>query len=328
MNAYTENQESATSNVMESSPVAQALVEFLDRMKNEDGQDKWTGTVKMLLVELQKYETYKSAKKAPKAANVLSGHLRRISPSLRIQGIEIVEGRKTEKGKEITIKRIHPDDNPDDKHQTDDTDRQNDGYRQDDRQENDQPVAPADTTNREFPDDPDDKKADDSSFYPPLDFEKREEKEEKKGRPDNYGKTSSGSSGSSAIPPKAANRNARMTHWDYRKTEEGAQELGKEEVNRDPRDSQPQNTANADDILLEQDNQETKDTSQLDYEAACQLLNELQEAGATIEWLPDGKRMLHAPPNTKWQQPDWANRIDQFDTELRDILEVRQCVDG
>ncbi len=64
------------------------------------------------------------------------------------------------------------------------------------------------------------------------------------------------------------------------------------------------------------------DTCTSNYDAACQLMAELKEAGAEIEWLPDGKRKLHAPPNTKWQQLEWMKRIPALDTELRDLCGV------
>jgi hypothetical protein len=107
-------------------------------------------------------------------------------------------------------------------------------------------------------------------------------------------------------PPKDANRNAPMTPWDYGQVEEDAAELVQESTaayTPPPAD----------------DNDEDRT---LDYDSACELINELCEHYASIEWLPDGKRLLHAPPSTKWLQDEWRKRIVLLDKELRDIYGV------
>jgi putative DNA primase/helicase len=57
----------------------------------------------------------------------------------------------------------------------------------------------------------------------------------------------------------------------------------------------------------------------LDYDAACQLIVELEESGAALEWLSDGRRILHAPKNTQWQREDWRKRIKALDRELKEM---------
>jgi phage/plasmid primase, P4 family, C-terminal domain len=55
------------------------------------------------------------------------------------------------------------------------------------------------------------------------------------------------------------------------------------------------------------------------YERACELLFELEQAGASIEYLPDGKRTLHASNSTPEQKAGWRERIVILDAALRDV---------
>lgn len=98
MTAYRENQDNSSSIIVESSPVAKAIMQF---MKNHT--DGWDGYIADLHEELKKYEVYEKAKYAPKAPNKLSGQLRRIAPSLRIQGIDIRLAGHEKKGSRVSL---------------------------------------------------------------------------------------------------------------------------------------------------------------------------------------------------------------------------------
>lgn len=199
MEAYTDNQASSTSIVMESSPVARAIVQFMNNHK-----DGWTGRVSDLHNALLEYEIYKDAKTAPKAPNKLSGHLRRIRSAVRVQGIDIQEARKTEKGSMVTLKWINPDDNltikrnPDDSIVIpDDKNRGSSGLFE-------QGMMLAEANMGENPDDPDDTLPSPSAFYPPLEEEEEREKERENERADEAGILSSVSSVSTSarlLPP-------------------------------------------------------------------------------------------------------------------------------
>jgi hypothetical protein len=115
MDIYAENQASATSIVMEASPVAKAIVQFMDSNKRLTGKDEWKGLVKDLHIELTKYDVYKDNKTAPKSANKLSGQIKRIKSSLYIQGIDIELKPRTGAGVPVTLRMI-PGSDHDDKH--------------------------------------------------------------------------------------------------------------------------------------------------------------------------------------------------------------------
>ena len=115
MDIYTENQEDATSIVMESSPVAKAIVQFMDSNKRLTGKDEWKGLVSELHTELMKYDVYKDSKTSPKLANKLSGQLTRIQSSLYIPGIDIELKKRTGAGVPVIL-RIIPVSDHDDKH--------------------------------------------------------------------------------------------------------------------------------------------------------------------------------------------------------------------
>ena len=106
MDIYIENQDSASSIIMESSPVAKAIVQFMDSHKRLTGKDEWEGLVSELHLELSKYDVYSQAKTAPKGANKLGGHLKRIIASMRVQGINIHQPRRTATGSIVKISRI------------------------------------------------------------------------------------------------------------------------------------------------------------------------------------------------------------------------------
>lgn len=208
MEAYTDNQASSTSIVMESSPVARAIVQFMNNHK-----DGWTGLISDLHNELLQYEIYKDAKSAPKAPNKLSGHLRRIRSAVRVQGIDIQEARKTKKGAEISLKWIDPGD-----------DRVTINAKGDDKpplgdDKNNlsspglQPLLePFDSENYQNGDDGDDTLPSPSAIYPPLDFEEEREEENKSGRADEARILSSPSS---PQPPNRACLKCGTRDWQF-----------------------------------------------------------------------------------------------------------------
>jgi hypothetical protein len=108
MDAYIENQESATSIVVESSPVAKAIIQFMASHKRLTDEDEWKGFVSGLHDELMHYNVYKDAKTAPKGANKLTGHLKRIISSMRVQGINIHLLRRNATGSPVVISVIAP----------------------------------------------------------------------------------------------------------------------------------------------------------------------------------------------------------------------------
>ncbi|MHC4661129.1 MAG: bifunctional DNA primase/polymerase [Planctomycetota bacterium] len=85
MNAYTENKASANETAIEASIIGPVLLSF---MRDEA---YWQGTASDLLEELEITAGEKTIKRKgwPKAANRLSGKLRRIAPNLRAIGIDI-----------------------------------------------------------------------------------------------------------------------------------------------------------------------------------------------------------------------------------------------
>lgn len=109
--AYVENQDNASSIITESSPVAKAILQFMEKHPADKYPDGWTGLTSSLHDELSNYDVYKLAKTAPKAANKLSGQLKRIAPSLRIQGIDIIQPRRQKAGSYVTIQRSKGVDN-------------------------------------------------------------------------------------------------------------------------------------------------------------------------------------------------------------------------
>jgi hypothetical protein len=108
MEIYAENQESATSIIVESSPVAKAIIQFMASNKRLTGDDEWDGRVSDLHDELLHYDVYKDSKTAPKGANKLGGHIVRIIASMRVQGISIDKPPRTNQGSKVKISIIAP----------------------------------------------------------------------------------------------------------------------------------------------------------------------------------------------------------------------------
>ena len=83
-NAYSGNQESANELTLEASPVVPPLQELL-------GKEDWEGTASELLEVLTSKvtETVGRSKPWPKTARTLGIILRRLSPNLRAEGMEV-----------------------------------------------------------------------------------------------------------------------------------------------------------------------------------------------------------------------------------------------
>ncbi|MCH7751321.1 MAG: hypothetical protein IH898_04090 [Planctomycetes bacterium] len=85
MTAYQGNRESANDLAIESSPVGQPLLELLDH------NGSWDGSAGELLEALEKRvsDQMKRHKGWPKNGRSLVGHLKRLSPNLRLTGWEV-----------------------------------------------------------------------------------------------------------------------------------------------------------------------------------------------------------------------------------------------
>jgi hypothetical protein len=99
MASYEDNRASANETALESSPVAAALVRFMDSRAG------WTGNASELLSELSQIVGEGASRSSawPKRANGLSGILTRLTPNLRAVGIEVSRGAGRER-RIITIR--------------------------------------------------------------------------------------------------------------------------------------------------------------------------------------------------------------------------------
>jgi hypothetical protein len=98
--AYSGNREAAHGIVLDSSPVVAPLCALADA-------GTWTGTATELLDELGKRAGDKVVKSRdwPTKARALMGRLRRLLPSLRAVGVNVVFGQRQRSGVPITISR-------------------------------------------------------------------------------------------------------------------------------------------------------------------------------------------------------------------------------
>jgi hypothetical protein len=112
LDAYRENRRTANESVVEDSPVAGAVRELASK-------GEWTGTAAALLEELRaiveppeskpdgfrlKAGGSRSASVLPKSPRAMSGAIRRLAPSLRMVGIHVDFGERTNKARLITIR--------------------------------------------------------------------------------------------------------------------------------------------------------------------------------------------------------------------------------
>ncbi len=94
MDAYEENRGETTILALESEPVADAVLQFME------GRNEWSGTASVLLEKLGSCvsEHQKRSKAWPKAAHVLTGRLRRLVAPLKDVDIEFSEDREGHAG--------------------------------------------------------------------------------------------------------------------------------------------------------------------------------------------------------------------------------------
>ncbi len=98
--AYAVNRKKGIFSAIDDDPIATALRGFI----NEDPAD-WEGTTTELLQELTKSvgEKQSNSKDWPQSARALTGHLQKAKGALRQVGIKIRQGKRTNKGRILTI---------------------------------------------------------------------------------------------------------------------------------------------------------------------------------------------------------------------------------
>ena len=106
MEAYTRNREEANELTIESSPVGSELLAFMD------GRELWEGTATELLGKLDARvgEALRRERAWPKSGRGLSGHLRRLAPSLRRVGLALdLDSRQPGGGRLVSVRRAASD---------------------------------------------------------------------------------------------------------------------------------------------------------------------------------------------------------------------------
>jgi hypothetical protein len=109
INAYQENLSNQNDEVIESSPVAEALLLFIREMNKE----YWQGTPTQLHKNLtdifdQVKPELKKSNLWPKASNALTFKINEVEPNLKEKGIEIITGEKDSEGNRIIkIQRLY-----------------------------------------------------------------------------------------------------------------------------------------------------------------------------------------------------------------------------
>ena len=91
LDAYNANRKDAIASILEDSPVGVAIVKLMDART-----EPWSGTATELLEALNGLVSEKAqkSKRWPKRPNTLSNAIRKVSPSLRENGIEVGEGTR------------------------------------------------------------------------------------------------------------------------------------------------------------------------------------------------------------------------------------------
>jgi putative DNA primase/helicase len=106
LHAYTRNIQSANDLVLDASPVAQAVLKFMEQ------QRCWEGTATQLLAVLQPYLEGLSRQECPRSGQILSNDLRRLEPHLSQAGVHITFHRKAggKRDRLMTLERVVPHD--------------------------------------------------------------------------------------------------------------------------------------------------------------------------------------------------------------------------
>jgi len=131
--AYDRNISRANNLAIEAAPVAQAIIRLVDGST----ENKFAGTVGGLLKALNGLleaagQQPKHMQDWPKNSEKLRAELKKLAPNLRRDGIEIVFGDRTRKGRSLTITRLVPErqSRPSHRHQANEiNDLENDGCR-------------------------------------------------------------------------------------------------------------------------------------------------------------------------------------------------------
>jgi hypothetical protein len=105
MATFNESREQSRQIVIESSPVGEAIVRLM-----EDTPLIWKGTISQLLKDLENHTdeaTYRS-RYFPKASNMLSRQLKRLTPDLKALGLEVKEGIRSnnKETRSIVIEKV------------------------------------------------------------------------------------------------------------------------------------------------------------------------------------------------------------------------------
>ncbi len=103
LNAYLSNRQEINLDTLEHSPLAKIIERYLE------SDHRWQGTCGELLKAFQKLcndDTSVSSSDLPKTSRKLSNDLKRIAPNLRMNGIEVQFGNKTNKGRTITLEKV------------------------------------------------------------------------------------------------------------------------------------------------------------------------------------------------------------------------------
>ena len=106
IDAYRENINNQNDEVIESSPIAEALLLFIGEKEEKRGEVYWEGTPSRLLRELtdiidQIKPELKRSNLWPKASNKPTSRINEIIPNLKEKGLEIITGEKNIQGDRV-----------------------------------------------------------------------------------------------------------------------------------------------------------------------------------------------------------------------------------
>jgi len=108
LDTYSDNRKDAIASVLEDSPVGVGVMRLMS------ARDSWSGTATELLEALNGVvsEKIQKSKRWPKRPNALSNAIRRVSPSLRENGISVAADERTDHGqpRKIVISKAPPED--------------------------------------------------------------------------------------------------------------------------------------------------------------------------------------------------------------------------
>lgn len=104
LRAIEAGQEEAIHQGLDAEPVAQALLQLLEELREKEGRRHWSGSPTRLLKDLRAAaEELTSSRSFPKSAAALTNRLTRVAPALRHIGVVIERGR-SKRGRTIAIR--------------------------------------------------------------------------------------------------------------------------------------------------------------------------------------------------------------------------------